>query len=222
MTPLHISLLCLSHFCHCCIRLDVRFQTIEGVRGLSLTTFKSLGFGYNLICIMNFPTKVASKAESIDQRKTSGVSLAWNHVESASKDMAGNSQSFASFWFKLRLPIAPFDHGVANYLCYDVAPDCIMYLACIPLIQRGPKVTFLVARSTRGRCAQHLRRIRGCDARIRRESGAYDVNKIIVHSSRTSCKCCAHQPRATRDVTFCPLCIHVSSWYFIVIHAPNT
>jgi hypothetical protein len=37
-------------------------------------------------------------------------------------------------------------------------------------MQRGTKVTFFVAR---GRCAQHLRRIRGCDARIRRESAAY-------------------------------------------------
>jgi hypothetical protein len=30
--------------------------------------------------------------------------------------------------------------------------------------QRGPKVTSLVACSSRGRCTQHLRRIRGCDA----------------------------------------------------------
>jgi hypothetical protein len=38
-------------------------------------------------------------------------------------------------------------------------------------IQRRPKVTSLAARSSRGRCAEHLRRIRGCDARFRRESG---------------------------------------------------
>jgi hypothetical protein len=33
-----------------------------------------------------------------------------------------------------------------------------------PCLHRVPKLTFLVARSSRGRCAQHLRRIRGCDA----------------------------------------------------------
>jgi hypothetical protein len=37
-------------------------------------------------------------------------------------------------------------------------------------IQWGSKVTSLVARSSRGRCAQHLRRIRGC---VANESGAY-------------------------------------------------
>jgi hypothetical protein len=36
-------------------------------------------------------------------------------------------------------------------------------------IQRGPKVASLVARSSRVRCAQHLRRIRRCDV----QSGAY-------------------------------------------------
>jgi hypothetical protein len=35
-------------------------------------------------------------------------------------------------------------------------------------IQRGPKARSLVALSSRGRCAQHLRRIRGFNARIRR------------------------------------------------------
>jgi hypothetical protein len=65
-------------------------------------------------------------------------------------------------------------------------------------------------------CAQHLHRIRGCDAhpaRIRRESGANVSRKICVRcascSPRTSCKCCAQLPReecATRDVTFGPLC----------------
>jgi hypothetical protein len=42
---------------------------------------------------------------------------------------------------------------------------------CINL-QRGPKVASFVERSARGWCTRHLRRIRGCDARIRRESGA--------------------------------------------------
>jgi hypothetical protein len=40
-------------------------------------------------------------------------------------------------------------------------------------LQRGLKVTSIFARSSGGRCAQHLRRIRVSDARIRRESGAY-------------------------------------------------
>jgi hypothetical protein len=71
----------------------------------------------------------------------------------------------------------------------------------------------LLARS----CAQHLRRIHGCDAHpasIWRTFGhanaicakfAYDVR----HVTRVSCKCCVHLPweeRATRDVTFGPLC----------------
>jgi hypothetical protein len=53
------------------------------------------------------------------------------------------------------------------------------------LLQRGPKVTSLVARCSRGRCAQHLR------------PDFADVNPI------TSCKFCALLPReerATRDV----------------------
>jgi hypothetical protein len=72
----------------------------------------------------------------------------------------------------------------------------------MPYIQRGPKVT-----SLRGRCAQHLRRIRGFDVRIRRESAAvtqmlcaksaYDVRhvaSVIMQMLRA--------PRETRDVTF--------------------
>jgi hypothetical protein len=70
---------------------------------------------------------------------------------------------------------------------------------------------------------QYLRRIRGCDTRIRRESGAYITQmlraklaymymyivRFVSCSPHTSCKCCAHLPReerATRDVTFGPLC----------------
>jgi hypothetical protein len=47
----------------------------------------------------------------------------------------------------------------------------------------------LVAGSSCGRCAQHFRRIRGCDARIRRESGAYVSQSASFPSSRT---CASH------------------------------
>jgi hypothetical protein len=59
----------------------------------------------------------------------------------------------------------------------------------------------LVARSSRGRCAQHWRRIRGCDARIQRESGAYVSRKCYIRVWCASCNPCmmfAHLP----DVTF--------------------
>jgi hypothetical protein len=49
-------------------------------------------------------------------------------------------------------------------------------------VQRGSKVTSLVAHSSRGSCAQHLRWIRGCDARIRRESGAYVMSRKILRA----------------------------------------
>jgi hypothetical protein len=48
--------------------------------------------------------------------------------------------------------------------------QCYFYVLHVGL-QRGPKVTSHVACSSHGRCTQHLRRIRGCDAHIRRESG---------------------------------------------------
>jgi hypothetical protein len=53
-------------------------------------------------------------------------------------------------------------------------------------LQSGPKVTSLVTRSPRDRCVQHLRRIRGCDARIRREFGACPANvtRDARHSPR--------------------------------------
>jgi hypothetical protein len=52
-------------------------------------------------------------------------------------------------------------------------------------VHRGPKVTSLVAFSSRGRCAQHLRRIRGCDARIRHDL-AHMSRKCYAQNSRTS------------------------------------
>jgi hypothetical protein len=58
-------------------------------------------------------------------------------------------------------------------------------------VQRGPKVS-LVARSSCGRCAQHLRQIRGCEVRIWRESGM-NLAHIMSCSPGTSCKCCAQQ-----------------------------
>jgi hypothetical protein len=74
---------------------------------------------------------------------------------------------------------------------------------------------------TCSRCAQHLRRIRGCDARIRRESGAYvtQMRKIrdVRHVARV---CCAQLPRegsATRDVTFGPLCIYYSTVFRAIL-----
>jgi hypothetical protein len=57
-------------------------------------------------------------------------------------------------------------------------------------LQRGPKVTSLVARSSRGWCAQHLRRIRWCDVCIRRESDvnlAHTSSKCYAQNSRTIC-----------------------------------
>jgi hypothetical protein len=51
-------------------------------------------------------------------------------------------------------------------------------------IQGGPKVTSLVARSSRDRCAQHLLRIRECYARIRRESGAYVTQLMFAYDVR--------------------------------------
>jgi hypothetical protein len=56
--------------------------------------------------------------------------------------------------------------------------------------RRGPKVTSLVACRSRGRCAQHLRRIRGCD---RRESVTRKIRvRCASCSPRPSCKCCAN------------------------------
>jgi hypothetical protein len=96
----------------------------------------------------------------------------------------------------------------------DLAKDIRRKIYSI-VIQRGPKVIPLVARTSRGRGAQHLRRIRRC-ARIRRESGAYVKQMLrakfrydVRHVARVSYKCCAHLPRenrATRYVTFGPLC----------------
>jgi hypothetical protein len=59
--------------------------------------------------------------------------------------------------------------------------------------------------------SQHLRRIGGCDARIRRESGAYVTQMLrakfaMCVIARVSCKCCAHlcdpSVTLTRDRTF--------------------
>jgi hypothetical protein len=47
-------------------------------------------------------------------------------------------------------------------------------------VQRDQKVTSLVAHSSRGRCTQHLRRIRGCDARIRRGVCHANVHTMCV------------------------------------------
>jgi hypothetical protein len=63
-------------------------------------------------------------------------------------------------------------------VCFFIVPNYVVKLADNTVnwkaaAERGQKVTSLVARSSCGRCASHLRRIRGCDARIRREPGAY-------------------------------------------------
>jgi hypothetical protein len=96
------------------------------------------------------------------------------------------------------------------------------------LIQTGQTVKSLVARSSRGRCTQHLRPIRRCDAHpawILRESRIHAnvTRKICIfdvrHVARVSCKCCAHLlrvERTTRDVTFGLLCI--MNWLWIWIH----
>jgi hypothetical protein len=89
-------------------------------------------------------------------------------------------------------------------------------------IKLKKRLTFIVARSLRGRCTQHLRRIRGCDAHpawIRRKSGANVTQMLrtkfaydVRHVACVSCRCCAlpRVERATRDVTFGPLCNIVS------------
>jgi hypothetical protein len=119
--------------------------------------------------------------------------------------------------------------------CYDQVQS-------MSKVQKGPKVTSLVAHSSRGRCAQHLRRIRGCDARIRRESGAcmYITRGSRVRcascSPRISCKCCAHLPREERTlnkgmllldpalyiVTFLLFCGHSSGGGDVLINATCT
>jgi hypothetical protein len=74
-------------------------------------------------------------------------------------------------------------------------------------VQRGPKVTPLVARQMRATFAW----LRGCDVNLAHMSRKCYTRKFRVRcaSARVSCKCCAHLPReerATRDVTFGPLC----------------
>jgi hypothetical protein len=67
------------------------------------------------------------------------------------------------------------------------------------LVQRGPKVTSLVARSSRGRCVQQL-----SDTRMWRAHPAWIWRICHANVTRTckctSCKCCAHL--RTKDVTF--------------------
>jgi hypothetical protein len=64
----------------------------------------------------------------------------------------------------------------------------------------------------------HLRRIRGYEARIQRESGAYVTQMLraqvaygVRHVARVHHANVARTCRATRDVTFGPLCITVCS-----------
>jgi hypothetical protein len=61
----------------------------------------------------------------------------------------------------------------------------------------------LILYSSFGRCAQHLRRIRGCDARIRRESGAYVTQ--MLRAKIASYKCGAHLPRNNGCYFWTPL-----------------
>jgi hypothetical protein len=84
-------------------------------------------------------------------------------------------------------------------------------------VQRGPKATSLVARSSRGRCAQHLHDTRAMThiydiyanfARNICVTYAPDLRQMRVTSANPT-QCCAHLPReerAIRDVTFGPLC----------------
>jgi hypothetical protein len=60
-------------------------------------------------------------------------------------------------------------------------------------VQRGPKVTSLVARSSRGRCVQHLHDV--CPR------FTPDSHRMRASHPRIRRKCCAHLPRTTRDVT---------------------
>jgi hypothetical protein len=79
-------------------------------------------------------------------------------------------------------------------------------------VQRGPKVTSLVARQAHATFAS--------DSRMWHASGvnlAHVTQKLLAklaydvrHVARVSWKCCAHLPRATRDVTFGPLCMSVA------------
>jgi hypothetical protein len=75
--------------------------------------------------------------------------------------------------FNLRFPVVQF--------CRAISTD---------ILQRGPKATSLVPRSSCGRCAQHLRRIRGFDdTRIRRESGAYVTQMLRAKYANVARTC---------------------------------
>jgi hypothetical protein len=93
----------------------------------------------------------------------------------------------------------------------------VVMVGDFPGLQSGPKVTSLVARSSRGRCTKHLRRIRDV-THIRREPGACHANvtrKVCVRC--VSCASC--EDRATRDVTFGPLCTTIV--IFFLLHFVN-
>jgi hypothetical protein len=76
-----------------------------------------------------------------------------------------------------------------SYLLELPCTTCTFALEVNKPIQRGPKEPHpLLRASSRGRCTQHLRRICGCDA----------------HPAGVNPTC---EERATRGVTFEPLCI---------------
>jgi hypothetical protein len=90
---------------------------------------------------------------SLDQNDSTGFSWKFNllRIKTMSRFRKRSClQIFGQlFWFTKNLYILSW---VATY---HTLPQ---------LLQMGPKVASLVARSSRGRCTQHLRRIRGCDA----------------------------------------------------------
>jgi hypothetical protein len=113
---------------------------------------------------------------------------------------------------------------VKKYSVVNGYITCTMYM----YTEGSKNQTSLVARSSRRRCAQHLRRIRGCDASIRRESGACTCKRLchanVTHKIRVGLDDVRHVAprvartcRATRDVTSGPLYVYNSITTYGVI-----
>jgi hypothetical protein len=123
----------------------------------------------------------------------------WNGLEGYAMCIEKKYCVYAIKWSLAITFIKSMPMGCLNSLIKWIDWLCVYHAVAGFGIQRCQKVTSLVARSLRGRCAEHLRRIRGCDARIRRESVAFVTQMLrakcaydVRHVSRVSCKCCAH------------------------------
>jgi hypothetical protein len=73
--------------------------------------------------------------------------------------------SFTTDFYSRLVRMFSVDHLQRHVITSRLVRDTFTTtLYIIGQTQRGPNVTSLVARSSRDRCARHLRRIRGCDA----------------------------------------------------------